>query len=575
MQSLDGVVQIGQLDKASIDLIRNQTLHNSVASIIAPTVPGEDRKIIAANIIMFPSREREIQGQFLTTILGSGGTNHRQSQIHEAHDQTFQWIFTPSADKDFKPAWDSFVDWLESDSQLYWMTGKAGSGKSTLMKLISHHRRLLHHLKTWSQGQPITIASFYFWASGTAMQASPEGRFRSLLHQLLDQNRDIIPKSIVDKAQGVFLWVSFVVSSLLAGMKHDDRIVDLQRRLDGLPPDLENLYDSIVGSWDPFYFEHAVQYFLLMLARGPPDNGISARIFYFVDSADRDYATKMSYAALSEEYLKSQVETVGRRLNSRYLGLLEVRKDRHSAGSSVEYLDRSVRDYVGKPDVLLRFRAATGLFDPHLELCSAYLAVAKSPPIIHHSSQRPPFIKDVFLCVLTHARRISERNIGFMVRLLDTDGRVISSLLYMGADFNFPMTWLRDATKDKAKNDRFIINPKLHGTIWSCVLGNFFSQCAFLLADIPQDGLVVNVCKLWFPKLRAFLDKGAPVSQVLCESVMEGYIDLLSDCDAAKLFSRLRLLQHGKEDETSKVFIDMLHFYLKTPGGFMYFDMDE
>ncbi|KAK0673202.1 hypothetical protein QBC41DRAFT_352895 [Cercophora samala] len=507
--------QVGELDKHGAKRIRAETEAKSLTS--NPVEKKGTSNTTATGIILPPCRERELQDQFLAAILGSGGTNHRQSQIHEAHKQTFQWIFTESVDDDEKPAWDSFVDWLESDSQLYWMTGKAGSGKSTLMKFISHHPRLSHHLKKWSKERPVTIASFYFWASGTAMQASPEGMFRSLLHQVLDQNRHIIPKlapqkwesaclfgksmawepdpqqlhqllgyaiseisqtshicllidgldefngdpddlidtiqefmsnpinlkvcvssrpwvvfedafyqqpqlllqdlnrrdieeytesmfstnrgfkrlqareprfarqlakDIVEKAQGVFLWVCVVVTSLLAGMKNDDRIIDLQRRLDTLPPDLEDLYDAIVKSWDPFYFQHAAQYFKLLEATGP---GCDARIFFLVDIEDLiSYAIELNQEPLPVPEYAFQVETVKRRLNSRCLGLLEVRTstirmDDDDMPDTVEYLHRTVKDYVTKPEVQTRFQAATKSLDPYLHLCAAHLAAAKSP----------------------------------------------------------------------------------------------------------------------------------------------------------------------------------------------------
>lgn len=35
--------------------------------------------------------------------------------------------------------WNDFVAWLEEGDGLYWIAGKAGSGKSTLMKYIASH----------------------------------------------------------------------------------------------------------------------------------------------------------------------------------------------------------------------------------------------------------------------------------------------------------------------------------------------------------------------------------------------------------------------------------------------------
>jgi hypothetical protein len=77
-------------------------------------------------------------------------------------------------------------------------------------------------------------------------------------------------EDIAQKAAGVFLWVHLVVHSLLAGLVNGDRVSDLQRRLEFLPPDLQNLYQKILNSPDPFYLEHASQLFhLIRIAREP------------------------------------------------------------------------------------------------------------------------------------------------------------------------------------------------------------------------------------------------------------------------------------------------------------------
>jgi hypothetical protein len=57
-------------------------------------------------------------------------------------------------------------------------------------------------------------------------------------------------EDVVSKADGVFLWVGLVVSSLLSGMVFGDRVSHLQRRLDILLPDLKHLYNRMLA-WTP------------------------------------------------------------------------------------------------------------------------------------------------------------------------------------------------------------------------------------------------------------------------------------------------------------------------------------
>ncbi|MCJ1285389.1 hypothetical protein MMC26_004729 [Xylographa opegraphella] len=63
----------------------------------------------------------------------------RHSTITEAHANTYKWIFDEgdqqSVGVDPQPR-TRFTEWLKSDNGIYWICGKAGSGKSTLMKYL-------------------------------------------------------------------------------------------------------------------------------------------------------------------------------------------------------------------------------------------------------------------------------------------------------------------------------------------------------------------------------------------------------------------------------------------------------
>ncbi|KAL2006443.1 hypothetical protein VTN00DRAFT_9111 [Thermoascus crustaceus] len=71
----------------------------------------------------------------------------RHESIPKAHQDTFEWIYQTPRDGSTYP-WDDFAAWLRNSDQasLYWITGKAGSGKSTLMKFIYNNPRTYEHL---------------------------------------------------------------------------------------------------------------------------------------------------------------------------------------------------------------------------------------------------------------------------------------------------------------------------------------------------------------------------------------------------------------------------------------------
>ncbi len=77
---------------------------------------------------------------------------------------------------------DDFGAWLKSASNLYWISGKPGSGKSTLVKFLVHSPLTQEALNT--RNPATRIISHFFWKPGDEMQNSTRGLFCSLLHHL-------------------------------------------------------------------------------------------------------------------------------------------------------------------------------------------------------------------------------------------------------------------------------------------------------------------------------------------------------------------------------------------------------
>jgi hypothetical protein len=126
----------------------------------------------------------------------------RYERILEAYPTTFDWVFRdPTADQ---LPWSNFSHWLETGNGVYWIHGKAGSGKSTLMKHIFDSHRTRKDLATWASTsetddhRPLCFATFFFWNSGTPEQKSQMGLLRSLLYQVLRTCPNLIPVILPD-----------------------------------------------------------------------------------------------------------------------------------------------------------------------------------------------------------------------------------------------------------------------------------------------------------------------------------------------------------------------------------------
>ena len=114
----------------------------------------------------------------------------RYEGVVDAHEKTFWWIFQ-KIDKSQRP-WDNFVMWLFQGSGIYWIQGKAASGKSTLLRFIWNNEMTLANLRSWSKDSPLIVAAFFFWKSGTPIQRSQIGLLRSLLYDTLKNRHDLI-----------------------------------------------------------------------------------------------------------------------------------------------------------------------------------------------------------------------------------------------------------------------------------------------------------------------------------------------------------------------------------------------
>jgi hypothetical protein len=120
----------------------------------------------------------------------------RRLQIHESYGETYQWILEPLDDQSHE--WDDFAGWLSSSVELrriYWIHGKPGSGKSTLMRFLDENITP-RHFQPWARGKTVLSAQFFFWNPGSKLQKTLTGLLRTLLLQLLEQQPLLIPEVI-------------------------------------------------------------------------------------------------------------------------------------------------------------------------------------------------------------------------------------------------------------------------------------------------------------------------------------------------------------------------------------------
>ena len=149
-------------------------------------------------------RERGVlAAQRIVACLKFESLPHRHAAIPEASLRTYEWIFA----EPMQSRWSCFTTWLEGPSdKAYWITGKPGAGKSTLMKFIPRHPRFVTHLDAWAGATPLLYTSFYAWNAGTDLQKSHEGFLRTMLSECIQQ-RPELASVLFPKRQALFqMW---------------------------------------------------------------------------------------------------------------------------------------------------------------------------------------------------------------------------------------------------------------------------------------------------------------------------------------------------------------------------------
>ncbi|KAK7973104.1 hypothetical protein PG988_007238 [Apiospora saccharicola] len=147
--------------------------YRKVSAAVARLISRKETAMASPN----HTREPEVDQGALQKIVDSlvfDQHDARHHNIKSAHAKTCKWLLRSKI----------YGDWvkskhLEDNHGFFWMKGKPGTGKSTIMKfLFANARRTM---------KDKILISFFFNARGHALERSTTGLYRSLLLQLLEQ----------------------------------------------------------------------------------------------------------------------------------------------------------------------------------------------------------------------------------------------------------------------------------------------------------------------------------------------------------------------------------------------------
>ncbi|KAF5020176.1 hypothetical protein F66182_7816 [Fusarium sp. NRRL 66182] len=139
-------------------------------------------------------RDREEVLRELQNRLWFNAIPHRHDAITEAHSKTFEWVFTEQETAETSNS--TFVEWMRNGQGLYWVSGRAGTGKSSLMRFLNDDPRTISAFTEWAGDRPLVIAPFYFWnnpdASIDIRLCRLEGIYQGLLYKILEAAPELL-----------------------------------------------------------------------------------------------------------------------------------------------------------------------------------------------------------------------------------------------------------------------------------------------------------------------------------------------------------------------------------------------
>ncbi|KAK2774485.1 hypothetical protein CKAH01_03718 [Colletotrichum kahawae] len=167
---------------------------------------------------------------------------------------------------------------------------------------------------------------------------------RERLSLILGANINEISNAIVDRAQGIFFWVTLVLTTILQ-LENDARMDEVLEQINQLPDELSDLFSHIIKSLEKTTRRYAYQTLALMQEAQHWGTWVPAIGYSFLSTWTKSGLADFAMSHIVAEPLSPNVMIDRARRDVRRCckGLVEVR------GSTLDYTHRSVGDFTQEP----------------------------------------------------------------------------------------------------------------------------------------------------------------------------------------------------------------------------------
>ncbi|KAM0721860.1 hypothetical protein Q7P37_002785 [Cladosporium fusiforme] len=408
------------------------------------------------------SRSERILGSLCFDEIG-----FRKDQIEAAVTGTCSWAFGSWDVKDYGTG-NHFISWLEQEaSDPFMITGKPGSGKSTLMKFVSRHEETRKALERWSclgrggkeacvqrhDYKPWTMedifsafhlvmkteienldCNFCFFIDGLDEYEGPGLELVRQLKMLSSSSRvklclasrprnvfqqhfpnagpyylelhhhtqgdmrrlvkskfkdlggliDVLPaqlsslqEAVVEKSDGVFLWVVLVLRELVKGLEPPYTTSELMERLSIMPPTLDTFFQRILDQVHVQYRRFTARLLLMSIHR--LSRGLSLQTVHFLwHSENNQEASHIQISVPAQEPFPFPMDwekETAMRMQKCCGDFLHV-VAQYYGQSHAEHVHKSVADFLNLGNVNAHLFVLAGWHDAadvHLAFCQSYI----------------------------------------------------------------------------------------------------------------------------------------------------------------------------------------------------------
>lgn len=185
-------------------------------------------------------------------------------------------------------------------------------------------------------------------------QKDMENYVQDKLRHIPDEaNITSLVNSITEKAQGIFLWVAIVVKRMRELIENGSKLTTLQRELDLLPQELNDLFEHILKSLSTSDRRRAYQTFAMLLKLKPYDFQLSLFSYTFLEDYDRDPEFAMQgtfpHSITDESAKEGRIELARKTLTGCCRGLVEPIMDGKEL--TLSFTHRSVPEFLLTPSI--------------------------------------------------------------------------------------------------------------------------------------------------------------------------------------------------------------------------------